>query len=257
MRAHLLSLLLILPSVVLADPSGTPQAKRLTGDGVELPVTASYRWYGDQVKLPLWGDPLGKTPEEVFGSAAAVYTLEKSKAVAEGLLGAADKRALTLPYFVKDKWGAEYVGFSLFEGRIYRLEVRFKAPTAEQVEAVNKAFAAAKLGPKSQLATKGYAAEVPGNWAAGQGAVFRLDPTWKYLFPQEFTFAPGMEMRDVMNGTQTNRKWLHKDAGGDYYILDQPNPTERADDPETPHVDKYKVYVKDDKAVSLEEIETP
>jgi hypothetical protein len=66
-----------------------------------------------------------------------------------------------------------------------------------------------------------------------------------------------MTPTQVLDGTQCNRKWPGRDDRGDYYILDQPDPTDRADDLATPHVQKYKVYVKDDKAVSLEEIPAP
>jgi hypothetical protein len=262
MRIPLLAAVLFLsPSALWADAptptpaQGVPTAKRLTGDGVELPETASYRWYGKGVSLPEWGDPLGKTPEEVFGSAAAVRTLEKSGELAQSLISPADTRTLTLPYFVTGQWGADYVGFSLFEGRIYRLEVRFRAPTQAEFAAVTSAFQTAKLGPDSQLATRGYAAEVTEKWTAGRPAVFRLDPTWKYIFPQDFTFTPGMTVTQVMDGTQCNRKWPGSDERGDYFILDQPNPTDRADDPATPHVQKYKVYVEDDKAVALHRLQ--
>lgn len=250
MRTSLVAaLLLISPVVLRADP-----APRLTGDGVELPVTASHRWYGQRVGLPIWNDPTGKTPEEVFGSAAAVRTLEKSRELALSHVDPADGRALTLPYFVLGQFGANYVGFSLFEGRIYRFEVRFKSMTEPEFDGVVQAFKTAKLGPDSQLETRGYAAEVPAKWVAGRPVVFRLEPTWKYIFPQEFTFAPGMSMTEVMDGTQCNRKWAGKDERGDFYILDQPNPVERADDPATPHVKKFKVYVKDEKAVSIEKV---
>lgn len=260
MRTPLVAaLLLVLPAVLQADPpAATPAqaspAKRLTGDGVELPVTASHRWYGHKVGLPVWDDPTGKTPEEVFGSTGAIRTLEKSRELAEAQVDPADKRPLTLPYFVAGQWGADYVGFSLFEGRIYRLEVRFKSTTEPQFDALVQAFKTAKLGPDSQLQTRGYAAEVPAKWIAGRPMVFRLEPTWKYIFPQQFTFTPGMTVTQVMDGTQCNRRWPGHDERGDYYILDQPNPTDRADDPATPHVKKFKVYVKDDKAVSLEKI---
>jgi hypothetical protein len=160
------ALLLILPVALQADPPAPASepakpAARLTGDGVELPETASYRWYGKQASLPAWNDPLGRTPEEVFGSAAAVRTLEKSRELAQSQLDPADQRPLTLPYFVTGQWGADYVGFSLFEGRIYRLEVRFKSPTEPQFDAVVEAFKTAKLGPNSQAETRGYAAEAP------------------------------------------------------------------------------------------------
>ena len=250
--------LLIFPAVLQADPPvPTPgqagQARRLTSDGIELPETASYRWYGQGVSLPIWNDPLGKTPEEVFGS-VAVRTLEKSGELAQAQIDPADTRPLTLPYFVIGQWGADYVGFSLFEGRIYRLDVRFKSPTEAEFAALAQAFKTAKLGPDSQLETRGYAAEIPEKWIAGRPAVFRLEPTWKYLFPQEFTFTPGMTVTQVLDGTQCNRKWPGRDDRGEFYILDQPNPTDRADDPATPHVEKFKVYVKDDKVVSIEEI---
>lgn len=256
------ALLLLLPVALQAEPpaptneQATP-AKRLTGDGVELPETASYRWYGQHVNLPIWNDPLGKTPEEVFGSTAAIRTLEKSAELAQSQLDPDDRRPLTLPYFVTGQWGADYIGFSLFEGRIYRLEVRFKSTTEPQFDTLVQAFKTARLGPDSQPDTRGYAAEVPEKWTVDRPVVFRLDPTWKYLFPQQFTFAPGMSMTEVLDGTQCNRKWPGHDNRGDYYILDQPYSTDRADDPSTPHLQKFKVYVKDDKAVSLEELPAP
>ncbi len=256
------ALLLIFPVALQADTlvstaEQASPARRLTGDGIELPEAASYRWYGQRVSLPVWNDPLGKTPEEVFGSAATVRTLEKSMELARAQVDPTDHRPLTLPYFVIGQWGADYIGFSLFEGRIYRLEVRFKSTTGPQFDGLIQAFKTAKLGPDSQPGTRGYAADVPEKWVAGRPVVFRIDPTWKYLFPQQFTFVPGMSMKDVLDGTQCNRKWPGRDDGGDFYILDQPDPTDRADDPATPHVQKFKVYVKDDKAVSIEKIPAP
>jgi len=239
-----------------SQPTTQAESKRMTRDGVELPLAASHRWYGAKFTLPSWQDPIGKTPEDLFGNPPAVYTLQQSAFVARRAISPNDFTPPTLPYFALNQWGADYIGFSLFEGRIYRLEVRYKNINKAQYDAIVAAFYATRPAGKPESVTGKYAvtpAAFPKN-AATTNCTLRFDPTWQYLFPENWTFAPGMSIKECMDGSQCSRKRPARDAQGEHYILSKPQTPQSADRDDTVYIDVYKVYMSGEKAVSMVEI---
>ncbi len=251
-----------------AAKRGDTVKERKTGDGFDLPPVGR-KWFGDGLKIGFANDAIGKTPEEAFqGSARLVKTLEKSKKAAEMALAKDDKRPLTMPYYVLNKFGADYVGFALLDGRIVALDVRWKWFTPSLQNQINTVLEEAHVkgtrGPDAEwygFSSNGsqFFKNTTGNQPAP--AYLEIKPSWNGLFCRMGPKPDGHKEKQVaietfMISNRCNHSTAGTDDKGEFVILSAPDMESLLEDRTPKYVDKFKVYVKDGKAVTWSEIKS-